>query len=329
MALVKTNLMRWRAAGGGPLYEVNQVLDDADFEVDAETGEPNRRVIRFEITTPRGGEFIHRGRGLPHVQQMVGPQLLRVVPVTGPRQLENEFRWDFTPDHVPVMPGSVSNPATPPLTSGGNAVGGPLDTTGLFTPTADALLVGAWSARHTGSPIVTFSFSNTHAGSGAWAAVEVTSGGIRRHSQSYSQVGPSPGIGTVTNTYGGTNPIRTSWIISEITGHDTTTPVSESSTAIGNATTLAVTLTSIAAGNLAIGTIASLAAASITPGTNETEVAEVSSGGTGPIITQMEYGTDTNVDWSGLATTANLGVAIEYAQAATGDAPFRVTMGGY
>ena len=91
---------------------------------------------------------------------------------------------------------------------------------------------------------------------------------------------------------------------------------------LGSVTTLAVALTSIAAGNIAIGICGSNHTAGPAPGADatETELAEVSSGGTAQVWTQLEYGTDNSLSWSNLADgKAHIAVAVEYAQAAGGD----------
>ena len=278
----------------------------------------------------RGGQFrVHSAplsqRGVEGISVEIPDTLLRTV--TPPARItEQDLGWDFTPTHEDVRPGSVSNPSL--LTSGGSATAAASDTTAAFTPTASSLLVVAWGAGH-GTTMPGFTFSNTHAVSGAWAAVEKTqspSTEFFRHSQARCQMGASPGSGTVTNTYDTVQPSRKSWIIAEVTGHHTTTPLSESNTGgADTGTSLSVVLGGIAAGNLAIGSISLYgnAAGGVTPGTNETELADVASGGTGQMNTQMEYGTDITVNWSWSNSNQNAGVAVEYAQAAGGGAVTR------
>ena len=318
MAEVTQTLLRWSPSRTTE-YSILLVLDDADFDTDPITGEIYRRILRVVVnnTSPRDCTLIFGARNLLRIPRaLTGPQTNRIFAIAG-RRTEQDFSWDFTPNHVEVIPGSVSNPSL--LTSGGNATASSSDVTAAFTPTADALLVVAWGAFTGNTGIPGFTFTNTHTGSGAWAAVAATLDGIAedgRHEQARCQMGGGPGSGTITNSYS-IDPVRKSWIVAEITGHDTTTPLSESNTGTGTGTTLSISLASIAAGNLAIGTISQVTGTdAIDPGTNETELAQVSSGGfPSRELTQMEYGTDTTVDWSGMNNSNARGVAIEYAQA--------------
>lgn len=126
--------------------------------------------------------------------------------------------------------------------------------------------------------------------------------------------GGQPRRGTITTTYSAACQ-RISWIVAEITGHHTTTPLSESNTgAAATGTTLSIALASIAAGNRAIGTIAVRGNTAITVGANETELAEATSTAAdgAEVRTQMEYGVDTTVNWSWTTTENNAGVAVEY-----------------
>ena len=66
----------------------------------------------------------------------------------------------------------------------------------------------------------------------------------------------------------------------------------------------------------------------ITPGTDETELADVTSGGASPHVIQLEYGTTTTINWSWSGNAANAGVAVEYAQAAAGGDPEGSLLGG-
>ena len=316
MAEVTQTLLRWSPSRTTE-YSIALVLDDADFDTDPITGEIYRRILRVVVnnTSQRDCTLIFGARNLLRIPTaLTGPQTNRIFAIAG-RRTEQEFSWDFTPNHVDIMPGSVSNPSL--LTSGGNATGSSSDVTAAFTPTADSLLVVAWSALSDFAGEPTFTFTNTHVGSGAWASVEVFRATNRRHAQGRCQMGATPGSGTITNTYSA-NCTRKARIISEVTGHDTTTPLSESNTGDNAATTLDIALVAIAAGNLAIGTVSSGGATNITAGTNETELAEAASGGANEERIQLEYGTDTTVNWTNLNTLNNRGVAIEYAQAAGG-----------
>jgi hypothetical protein len=317
MSTIRERLFHWRHQGQE--VAITAVLDDADF--DLVNGQTYRRVVNFQIdgNLMRGGAFRATWPGRPAVAAEIPDTLLRTI--TPPTRItEQDLGWDFTPTHVDVRPGSVSNPSL--LTSGGGETDAGSHTTAAFTPTADALLVVGWTGSASlAAGQATFTYTNTHAGSGSWAAVEATEATnvAARHSQARCQMGGSPGSGTITNTYS-VNRTRAAWIIAEATGHHTTTPLSESNTgAAATGTSLSVALASVAAGNLAIGTVYVRGASAITVGANETELAEAVSGTTATVArTQMEYGTDTTVNWTWAGSGVNIGVAIEYAQAAGG-----------
>lgn len=327
--LVTERILRWKPKDTLE-YSVSLVLDDADFDrgpIDPDTGVPLRfrRIVRVlvESTSLRDSELNIAAFGMSAMQcSMVGPQSNRVFPMVG-RVTEKDFSWTFTPNHVDPLPGSVSVPSL--LTAGGNITIQASDTSASFTPTANSLLVIAWSARDpTNSTVPSFTYTTSLAGAGAFAAVgsSFLSGAIgANHQQARSQMGASPGSGTVTNTYGTAGCTRKAWVIAEVTGHNTTTPLSESGTSAGVATgtTASITLVGIAAGNLAVGTLYVRGnTPAVAPGAGETELSESFSGaggGTG-ISTQMEYGTGNVVNWTWTGSNENAGVAIEYAQAA-------------
>ncbi len=205
------------------------------------------------------------------------------------------------------------------LTSGGAATASASRTTASISPTGGALLLACTGAnRGSGTP-TTVVVTDTLTGTGTWTSINVrdTSGKVLT-SLSYAKAGPTPGSGTITFTYSGGagNPVRQAWIVDEITGQDTTTPVPENASAEGTGTTLTVNLASIASGNKAYGVVNNGAGTGITAGSGETEIDEQSSGGTSNVLLQTEYGTTTGVDWSTLITTlASVGIAIEIAEA--------------
>ena len=206
------------------------------------------------------------------------------------------------------------------LTSGGAATAAASRTTASISPTGGALLLACTGAnRGSGTP-TTVVVTDTLTGTGSWTSINVrdTSGKVLT-SLSYAKAGPTPGTGTITFTYSGGagNPARQAWIVDEITGQDTTTPVPENASAEGTAATLTVNLASIASGNKAYGVINNGSGTGITAGSGETEIDEQGSGGTSNVLLQTEYGTTTGVDWSTLITTlASVGIAIEIAEAA-------------
>lgn len=204
------------------------------------------------------------------------------------------------------------------LTSGGAATAAASRTTASISPTGGALLLACTGATRGSAAPTTVVVTDTLTGTGTWTSINLRdASGKVLTSLSYAKAGPTPGTGTITFTYsGGSNPVRQAWIVDEITGQDTTTPVPESATNEGTGTTLTVNLASIASGNKAYGVVNNGAGTGITAGSGETEIFEVSSTGTSNVLLQTEYGTTTGVDWSTLITTlASVGIAIEIAEA--------------
>lgn len=196
-------------------------------------------------------------------------------------------------------------------------------TSGTISPTANALLIVAVAGAE--SPDATHdTMTDTLTGTGIWTRhqTDVFDDGSRpcRISIWTAQAGPSPGSGTITLTFGST--CRRKVIgVAEITGHDTTTPVAQSKSSNGNASTLTVTLDSTpAATSAVIGAIAVKEDSDgVSPGSGFTELTDVDSGGPAfQARLQMQYdltGADTTCDWSALSTLANAGAAIEIAEA--------------
>src|SRR3972149_9023952 len=189
-------------------------IDLADFDTDPKTGEIYRRITNFRIDCPlsRGASFDFKNKDVSkRVTTWTDKQGRFNIPLIVTRVTEQDFGWNYTPDHVDIKKGSVSNPSL--LTSGGNATSNTSDTTAAFTPTANSLLVMGWSAAKASGAAATFTYTNTHAGSGAWVAVEAfrNDGPSARHGQARSQNGASPGSGTVTTTYSAASN-RKSWI---------------------------------------------------------------------------------------------------------------------
>lgn len=205
------------------------------------------------------------------------------------------------------------------LTSGGGSAVVSSRTTATISPTGGALILACTGANRGSNAPTTVVVTDTFSGTGSWTTINVrdTSAKVLA-SLSYAKAGPTPGSGTITFTYSGGagDPARTAWIVDEITGQDTTTPVLENASAEGTGTTLTVNLADIASGNKAYGLINNGSGTGITPGSGETEIDEQGSGGTANVLIQTEYGTTTDVDWSTLITTlASVGIAIEIAEA--------------
>src|SRR3990167_6711510 len=303
---------------------IYQTVDVTDFDVDSITGERYHRISQFRIDCPeaRGASFNFGNKeNSKRITSWSNKQGNFNIPIFISRITEEGFSWNFTPEHVDVKPGSVSNPSL--LTSGGNATTNSNDNSASFSPTANALLVVGWNARGATAPTA-ITFTDTLTGTGSWADVEQLESvdNALRHAQGYAQLGASPGTGLINAAYATNTAGRKSWIIAEVTGHHTTTPLSESGGCSGaTGTSCSIALVSIAAGNLAIGTIGVRNSANITFGANETELAEATSGSSNPVRAQMEYGTDATVNWTWAIIDNNAGVAIEYAQAAGEEEP--------
>lgn len=309
--------------------QITQTIDPLDFDTDAK-GEryyviksfgwncfPDRDVT-FDFTPSDGIKRVTTvTKAAPHI-------VFNILLFT--RLTEQRFAWNLTPQHVDTRPGSVSAPAW--LTVGGNASGNAVNSTAAFTPTANALLVGAVAARNNGAVTYAFTYTDSHTGSGAWTQQATGSGAAVptvHMSQPYAQMGATPGSGTVTITYGA-NATRSSWIFAEVVGHDTVTPLSEFN--VGGATTgttLSISIAGVAAGNQGVGTMVAIGTAAITVGTGETEVIESNSTGTNNTRTQMQYSTDANQNWAWTGSNHNYGIVIEYA-AASGAAAAQVIM---
>ncbi len=308
---MEQRLLRWRPDPVGPVHSIGVVVDPDDFDVDPETEERYPRILGFDIagSPKRGAEFAWGCHDyLKWPRYIIPSSDPRFLPVPPRRVTMRGFCWDFTPDHVPVFPGSVSVPSL--LTSGGAQTITNM-TTATISPTGGALLIIAMSTDHN----QTHAQSDTFTGSGAWAQVGLDNSTTLHHSQAYCQLGASPGSGAITETFSISS--RNAWVVAEVTGHNAGTPASESNTGTASLTTLDIALADIAVGNRAIGTIG-LRGDEVVAGTDETELLEVGSTGANPVLTQMEYGVAATVNWTWTGNGAAAGVAIEYAQALLG-----------
>lgn len=199
-------------------------------------------------------------------------------------------------------------------------------TTGSFSPTGGALLLVSGNVLATGGGLTISSVTDTFSGTGSWTIVQLRATDFQDNTGfiAYATLGSTPGSGTVTvNT--SVNSIRTTVDVYEATGQDATTPVVQSKTGSGTADTLSLTLDSTpAADSLVFAAVATRSSSDpdITPGSNFTELGEISSGGTfAQANIECQYdaaSATTTVDWSTLPTITNVGVAIEIAAAAGG-----------
>jgi len=212
---------------------------------------------------------------------------------------------------------AVSTPTV--LTTGSSSGSTSSDTSASFSPTANCLLL-CWIGTNSSGGGSTHAISDTLTGTGTWTQVTGLSGGTRG-SWFYAIAGSSPGSGTVTFTYS-PNATRCAWIILELNGHDTVTPVAESIVSTGSGATLSAVLTNIDTDHLGVSAIIDKGNSSgVTPGTNETELADITSSGSNEARCQAQHSTDETQDWSGLASNDQVGIALEVAAAAGNSVP--------
>jgi len=215
---------------------------------------------------------------------------------------------------------AVSNPTL--QTSGGNADTASAHVSATFTPTGNALLVVFTAGGVEGGTADSVAPTDTFTGSGSWTEVNnMTPVTDFDYAVWIMQLGALPGSGAVTTNFD-ENTIRTSWVILEVTGFDTTTPVSESGTATGTATSIAPSIADIVAGNLGFAGCLSVGDVSITDDADFTSVADASSnGGAAAARQSVVYDPDDNetvCTFSDLNTTENMAIYIEIAASAAG-----------
>lgn len=225
---------------------------------------------------------------------------------------------------------AVSDPTF--LTAAGSSSAGTTSrTTTSFSPSAGALLLLAYVARDPlGSSANTISLTSTSiqstfAGAGAWT--EIAAHADDTHHAfilAYSQMGPSPGSGAITVNHADTTMSRAAWVVCELSGQSTSTPISESTFGETSSSPNIRTLTNILANNLLLAAVATHASTS--PSTSDaigvdadfTELAEIGSGAASPVFAGIFY--DPNDDeTSGTFTAAAANsmmsqVLVEFAQ---------------
>lgn len=186
------------------------------------------------------------------------------------------------------------------LASGSNTAGSTSQTLSTFSPTGGSLLFVAFSCRSTTglapTNLTSTSFTDNFIGSGAWSeagAHAETTLGISL-ALAYARLGPAPGTGTVTAFFGDTTQTTKAWIIGELSGVSTTTPLSESTS--GNTTSPSInTLVGVLAGNLVLSAWAA-DATGVTTDTDFTSLSLVVTGGGTPVTLAVSY--DANDDES-------------------------------
>lgn len=200
-------------------------------------------------------------------------------------------------------------------------------TTASISPTGSALIVVSMDIAVTGDDATAAisSISSTFSISGSWHIERQRTATEDGSTTVVVGIGwaiaaASPGSGTVTVT---ANRNINRWVVnvSEIpTGYDSTTPISDSNSAVGSATTISATLgTSPGASDQVFGTVGSLNDAGITPGTDFTELFDSNSGGVTSVQGQGQYDNggapDGVCDWSNLTATNNACVVVLIAAA--------------
>ena len=204
------------------------------------------------------------------------------------------------------------------LTSGGNATSGTSDVTASVSPTVGALICvwthtswsGAADPGENGTTITSSGFTT----SGGWTTIDTSLITRGRITLNYAVV--ASGSGTITIDYNGASQTRKVWIVEEITGFDTGTPIPENAMTVVDSTVLA----SVPSGNLNYGASMGRAATAVAPESGETETDEDTSGGSqeNRMSTQYVDGSVNN-DWSftGAGETQSLSVEV----AVSGGAP--------
>jgi len=211
----------------------------------------------------------------------------------------------------------VSNPTH--LTSAGESTNSASITTEAVTPPGNTLVVVVSAFSNNASRTFS-SVTDTWSGSSVWTIIGQFGDAAQnnRVMMAWATVGSSPGSGTVTVNISASVGRRV-LIVSTFTGADTNNPIIQTETGLSVTSTLSVTMASPGANNIFYGGIYSRDDSDgITPGTNETELAEASSGGTNEARAQTQYGTDTTHNWSDLASVDNLGIVAEIQEVQAG-----------
>lgn len=196
-------------------------------------------------------------------------------------------------------------------------------TSDSVSPTANALVIAIIAGANASGTFDPNGITETGTlDLGAWTIHEFIQGsGTQTFGVAIAtaQAAAVPGSGTLAYTFASFATIRTVLAILEVTGHDTDNPVPQSDEAEGILSTLTVTLSSTpAASSMVLAACNSRDGTGTTPGTDFTELVDMSSGGAPLSRLQVQYNltdADTTADWSTLSTSNNSGVAIEIAEA--------------
>jgi hypothetical protein len=203
-------------------------------------------------------------------------------------------------------------------------------TSASISPAANSLLLICthWAALTTAATTI-----NITGLSLTWSLTVFDADGVRSQAIHQAQCGASPGSGTVSMnwTAGDATQAGCGWIIVQITGHNTTTPIVQSKIAGGDGTTATAptaTLTNAigAAGNRVMNFVSHRVQEQVNPRTNWTELADVNTSSPSENLECQWRDDGTNettfgATWTTSARYQMLAVEIAVASAAAGGRP--------
>jgi len=220
------------------------------------------------------------------------------------------------------------------LASAGSTSGSHVASTTLtsVSPSANGIMVAGIGIFLAGAGADTdITISDDLNGTGAWTRIQSdyqpATGNRERCALFWAITGADPGTGgiiTFTHDDVGTEVRNICRAVIQLTGQSGSSPVPQSLANNGFAgTTFDVDLVTALGGgsrSIGLGVFREGDVANVTPTQNE--IVEVDSTGASNIILSLIYGSDTNLDWSGL-TNGNfkVGAAIEVAAGAAGNRP--------
>lgn len=186
------------------------------------------------------------------------------------------------------------------------------------TPSDNALLMLVFSHRTT-SDLSLLTVVDTYANSGAWTIIEGTREAAQAdYSFAYSIVSGSPGSGAITATLSGAAD-RSVCTFFQVTGYNATPILQGVYDSVGTASTMSAVLPSgVTGGSKTISFVSNRGTTTgITPGTNETELSDTTSGGTSSMRLEIQYSSDQTHNWTTLTGGgSHSGGIIEIQQAA-------------
>ena len=326
MAIITRRIMQLR---DGSFIELS--LDDTDTRVVTIRGDSRTQlaVKAIELHNAADGryEFELRVDGADKFTARrfaIGQRRTFAIP-NAQKYYWGNYRWEWHRIDPSVLRArSVGQPTT--LTSGIVEEFLTSHTTASVSPAANALVLTSYATTtEDGTHTITDSLS----GLGAWteAGTSIFESPVRT-SLHFSQATGSPGSGTITNTFS-LELQNIAWDISELTGHDTSTPSSESASA-SSATggDPSITLGGVTADNRTYMASGLAGALAVTAGSGETEHNEL----TGNLTLHVEFGNDAGTDATVNATSTGeewsaSASAMEIAAAAEGGGGFAHSQG--